>query len=191
MMKNKKLLIILAIIVGLTFLSVSVYINMYNKIMTMDENINERWAQVENVMQRRYDLIPNLVNTVKGYASHEKEIFQNIAEARGRLAGAGNIDNKIEAARGMEGALSRLLMVVENYPDLKANANFTRLMDELAGSENRLTVERQRFNIAIRDYNLTIRKFPSSIVANRLGFERKEMFQMEERAREVPQVNFN
>jgi LemA protein len=189
-MKNKNFWIALGVVVLVIAFSISWYVGAYNKLMTMDENLNERWAQVENVMQRRYDLIPNLVNTVKGYARHEKEVFENIAEARGRLAGAGTVEDKMQAARGMEGALSRLLMVVENYPDLKANTNFVRLMDELAGAENRLAVERQRFNQAVRDYNLAIRRFPSSIVANRIGFERKEMFQMEERARELPQVNF-
>ncbi|MEI7942064.1 MAG: LemA family protein [Candidatus Riflemargulisbacteria bacterium] len=190
-MKNKNLLIALGVIVLVVFLSINWYIGIYNKLITMDVNVTEKWAQVENQMQRRYDLIPNLINTVKGYAKHEKEVFENIAASRAKLAGAGSVKDKMSAAQGMEGALSRLLMVVENYPDLKANANFTRLMDELAGAENRLTVERQRYNQAVKEYNLTIRKFPSSIIANQLGYEKKDMFQMATEAKTAPKVNFN
>ncbi len=186
----KVVLPIIGVILFVIFLSISWYISTYNKLITMDVNVTEKWAQVENQMQRRYDLIPNLINTVKGYAKHEKEVFENIAASRAKLAGAGSVKDKMQAAQGMEGALSRLLMVVENYPDLKANANFTRLMDELAGAENRLTVERQRYNQAIKEYNLTIRKFPSSIIANQLGYEKKDMFQMAAEAKTAPKVNF-
>ncbi len=190
-MKNAKLWIILGVI-GLFILgTLGWYIGTYNKLMTLDVNVTEKWAQVENVMQRRYDLIPNLVNTVQGYAKHEKEVFENIAASRAKLAGAGTVQDKMQAAQGIEGALSRLLMVVENYPDLKANANFTKLMDELAGSENRVSQERMKYNAAVKNYNLAIRKFPSSIVANNIGYEKKEMFQMNEAAREVPKVSFN
>ncbi|MDD4527279.1 MAG: LemA family protein [Candidatus Margulisbacteria bacterium] len=190
-MNNKKLWITLGVIALFIIGSISWYIGTYNKLITMDESVNEKWAQVENVMQRRYDLIPNLINTVKGYAKHEKEIFENIAESRAKLAGASSAKDKMQAAQGIEGALSRLLVVVENYPNLKANENFTKLMDELAGSENRLTVERQRYNLSIKGYNIAIRKFPTSIVANQLGYEKKDMFQMEEKAKEAPKVNFN
>jgi LemA protein len=186
----KVVLPIVGVILFVIFLSINWYIGTYNKLITMDVNVTEKWAQVENQMQRRYDLIPNLINTVKGYAKHEKEVFENIAASRAKLAGAGSVKDKMQAAQGMEGALSRLLMVVENYPDLKANANFTRLMDELAGAENRLTVERQRYNQAIKEYNLTIRKFPSSIIANQLGYEKKDMFQMAAEAKTAPKVNF-
>lgn len=186
----KVVLPIIGVILFVIFISINWYIGTYNKLITMDVNVTEKWAQVENQMQRRYDLIPNLINTVKGYAKHEKEVFENIAASRAKLAGAGSVKDKMQAAQGMEGALSRLLMVVENYPDLKANANFTRLMDELAGAENRLTVERQRYNQAIKEYNLTIRKFPSSIIANQLGYEKKDMFQMAEEAKTAPKVNF-
>ncbi len=189
-MKNKKLLITLGVIALIILSSIFWYVGTFNKLITMDETLNESWAQVENVMQRRYDLMPNLINTVKGYAKHEKELFENIAESRSKLAGAGNAQSKMKAANGLEGSLSRLLVVVERYPDLKANANFIRLMDELAGSENRLTVERQRYNKAVKNFNITIRRFPSSIIANNLGYEKKDMFQMNEKAKEVPQVNF-
>ncbi len=190
-MKNKTLWIILGVIALFIIGGISWYVGTYNKLIIIDEEINEKWAQVENVMQRRYDLIPNLVSTVQGYAKHEKEIFENIAASRAKLSGASSPQDKMQAARGMEGALSRLLVVVENYPTLKANENFTKLMDELAGSENRLTVERQRYNQSIKEYNVTIRKFPASIIANQLGYEKKEMFQMDEKAKEAPKVSFN
>lgn len=178
-------------IIFIIFFSINWYVGTYNKLINLDEGMNEKWAQVENVMQRRYDLIPNLVSTVQGYAEHEKEVFENIAASRAKLAGASSVQDKIQAAQGMEGALSRLLMVVENYPDLKANNNFTRLMDELAGAENRLTVERQRYNQSVREYNIIIRRFPSRMVAEQLGYEKKDMFQMNEAAKETPKVNFN
>ncbi|MFC1751996.1 LemA family protein [Thermoproteota archaeon] len=161
-----------------------------NGLITLEETISASWAQVENQLQRRYDLIPNLVNTVKGYASHEKEIFENIAEARSKLAGAGTISEKIAASQTMESALSRLLMIVENYPNLKANESFIRLMDELAGTENRIAVERRRYNENVRLYNRSIRIMPKSIVAKLSGFEKKDYFQVAEKAKEVPNVEF-
>ncbi|MFC1478144.1 LemA family protein [Candidatus Margulisiibacteriota bacterium] len=161
-----------------------------NNLIGMDENIKAKWAQVENQMQRRYDLIPNLVNTVKGYARHEKEIFTQIAEARAKLAGAKTVRNKIRASNAMEGALSRLLVIVERYPNLKASANFTRLMDELAGSENRMAVARKFYNEAVQVYNRTIRMFPASIVATISNFEKADYFQVEEIVKSVPTVSF-
>lgn len=156
----------------------------------MEEDISGNWAQVENQLQRRYDLIPNLVNTVKGYAAQEKEIFTNIAEARSKLAGSGSQKETIAASGQMESALSRLLVVVENYPNLKSDANFRQLQDELAGSENRLSTERRRFNESVKVYNRSIRLFPKSLVAGLFGFDKKDYFEIDQGARNVPKVEF-
>src|SRR5712692_8006197 len=133
----------------------------YNRIVALREQIDAAWAQVENQLQRRNDLIPNLVEVTKGYAAHEKEIFDHIADARARLIGAGSRDEKIEAANDLSSALSRLLVIGERYPDLKANQQFARLSDELAGTENRLATERRRYNDAVREYNTYIKKIPA------------------------------
>jgi LemA protein len=161
-----------------------------NRLVTMDEAINGQWSQVENQLQRRNDLIPNLVNTVKGYASHEKEIFENIAAARAKMAGARTKDDTIDGANQMSGALSRLLMVVENYPDLKANQNFSQLMDELAGTENRLSVERKRYNDLVRDYNASLRRFPDNLIAGLFNLKPATYFKVPEEAKAVPKVQF-
>ncbi|MEK7299384.1 MAG: LemA family protein, partial [Candidatus Margulisiibacteriota bacterium] len=146
--------------------------------------------QVETQLQRRYDLIPNLVNAVKGYAKHEKSIFENIAAARARLAGAGTVSQKIAASNQMESALARLLVVVENYPNLKADQNFRQLMDELAGTENRIGVARKRFNDQVQLFNQTIRQFPYYIVAKRLNLKAMPYFESEKAAQTAPQVSF-
>jgi len=161
-----------------------------NNLVTLDENVNAAWAQVENQLQRRYDLIPNYVETVKGYAAHEREVFVSVTEARSRVAGASNIDEKIQANNQLTSALSRLLVVVERYPELKANQNFIRLQDELAGTENRIAVERRRYNEAVRVYNTTIRRIPTNFVAGLFGFERAEFFEVPEEAKTAPKVNF-
>jgi LemA protein len=161
-----------------------------NRLVTMDEAINGQWSQVENQLQRRNDLIPNLVNTVKGYASHEKEIFENIAAARAKMAGARTKDDTIDGANQMSGALSRLLLVVERYPDLKANQNFSQLMDELAGTENRLSVERKRYNDLVRDYNASLRRFPDNMIASIFNLRPATYFKVPEEAKAVPKVQF-
>ena len=161
-----------------------------NRLVTLDEASNSQWAQVENQLQRRYDLIPNLVNTVKGYAAHESQVFGAIAEARSKLAGAKTPDAKIAASGQMESAISRLLMVVENYPNLKADQSFNRLMDELAGSENRISVERKRYNEHVQEYNLNMRKFPNRMIVGMLGFKSRTYFEVEEKAKETPKVQF-
>ncbi len=184
------MLAVVGVIAAIGIASVLWYFNVKNSLVILDEGIQTQWAQVENQLQRRYDLIPNLVNTAKGYAGHEKSVFLGIAESRSKLAGAKTIDEKVAASNKLEGALSRLLMVVENYPQLKANENFTRLMDELAGAENRLSVERMRYNEAIKVYNIRIRTFPVSVVAQGMGFAKKALFTVEEQAKATPQVNF-
>src|SRR5712691_3405176 len=148
----------------------------YNRIVALREQIDAAWAQVENQLQRRNDLIPNLVEVTKGYATHEKEIFDHIADARARLIGAGSRDEKIDAANDLGTALSRLLVIGERYPDLKANQQFARLSDELAGTENRLATERRRYNDAVREYNTYIKKLPANFTARMFGFTEQKYF---------------
>jgi LemA protein len=161
-----------------------------NRLVTLNESIDASWAQVENQLQRRYDLIPNLVNTVKGFANQEKEIFENIANARSRLAGAKSVSEKIEASTQVESALSRLLVVVENYPNLKSDQQFTKLMDELSGAENRISVERMRYNENVKIYNLAIKHIPASYVASVFGYAQKPYFQIQDTAKQAPVVDF-
>ena len=166
-------------------------IGSYNRLVSTQENVETSWAQVENVLQRRYDLIPNLVNTVKGYASHERELLSEITRLRSQWSGAKTPGQKVAAANKMESALGRLMVVVERYPDLKANQNFLALQDELAGTENRIAVERKRYNTAVRAYNVTVRRFPSNMVAGLAGFEKSDRyFEAAEGAQAVPQVQF-
>ena len=162
----------------------------YNKLVTLDEEVKEAWAQVDTVLQRRYDLIPNLVETVKGFAAQEKEVFIKVTEARSKVAGAGTIPEKIEANNQLTSALSRLLVVVERYPELKSNQNFIRLQDELAGTENRIAVARRRYNEAVKRYNVATRQFPSNLIAKAFDFEKADFYEAPEAAAEVPKVQF-
>ncbi len=162
----------------------------YNALVTMDTDIKAKWAQVENQLQRRADLIPNLVETVKGFAAQEKSILEAIANARARMAGGGNMQEQMAASNDLTNALGRLLVVVENYPKLKSDATFIRLMDELAGTENRLAVERKRYNDSIQAYNTTIRMFPGSLIASAFGFRQYPFFQAPAEAKTAPQVKF-
>jgi LemA protein len=166
-------------------------ISIRNSLITQKENIKAAWAQVENQLQRRFDLIPNLVKTTKGYAKHESDLFKNIAESRTKLAGARTLSQKVSAANSLEGSLGRLLMIAENYPNLKADRQFIRLSDELAGAENRLAVERRRYNETIRSYNLKVRLFPASIIARRYGFKAAPYLEASTEARtKVPDIEF-
>ena len=162
----------------------------YNRIVSEEQQVEAAWGQVENQLQRRADLIPNLVEVVKGYASHEKSVFDNIANARAAMVSAGSRADKINAANQLDAAISRLLVVTENYPQLKADANFQRLMDELAGTENRLAVERKRYNEAVQQYNTDIRGIPGAWWAKIGGFAPKEYFKAEAGAKAVPKVSF-
>ena len=179
--------IVVVVILLIFFLSVK---GMYNSLVRLDEGIKGAWAQVENQLQRRYDLIPNYVETVKGYAKFEKDVLLKVTEARARVGGAGSVKEKIDANNELSSALSRLLVVVERYPDLKANQNFIRLQDELAGTENRIAVERRRYNEAVRAYNVKIRSFPTNILAGLFGFSRAEFFEAPAEAKEAPKVKF-
>jgi LemA protein len=163
----------------------------YNRIVNEEQQVEAAWGQVENQLQRRADLIPNLVEVVKGYASHEKSVFDNIANARSAMVGAGSRADKISASNQLDAAISRLLVVTENYPQLKADANFQRLMDELAGTENRLAVSRNRYNEAVQVYNSDVRGIPGSWWARIGGFpSQKEYFKAEAAAKAVPKVSF-
>ena len=167
------------------------FISGYNGIVSKHETITAKWAQVENQLQRRNDLIPNLVNTVKGYAAHEKTVLEDVTNARSQWAKAGSLEEKVKAAGAIDAAISRLLLVVENYPNLKADQTFLKLMDELSGTENRIAVERMRYNDAVKDYNITVRMFPGNIIAGMFGYKpATEYFKAEEKAKAVPEVKF-
>lgn len=197
----KKGLIILGIILAVCFGLYSCVSGSYNSMVNAEEDVKAAWSQVENVYQRRFDLIPNLVNTVKGYASHEEKVFTEIAEMRSRAGGTIQVSDevlnnpesfeKFQKAQGeLGGALQRLLAVAENYPDLKANENFRDLQSQLEGNENRITVERKRFNEAVQVYNKLIRTFPKAIFAGMFGFREKPYFKADERAATAPKVEF-
>ncbi len=195
----KKGWIILIIIVALLFLGYSWVKSNYNNMITQSELVDKQWADVENVYQRRADLIPNLVATVKGYASHEKETLEGVINARAKATSTtvdvGNITpEKIaafqQAQDGLSSALSKLMVVVERYPDLKANQNFLELQAQLEGTENRITVERRKFNEAARAYNTNIKLFPRNMLANMFGFDEKPYFKAQEGAETAPKVEF-
>jgi LemA protein len=162
----------------------------YNQFVAQEEGIKAQWAQVENQLQRRSDLIPNLVNTVKGYAAHEAGVFQAVADSRAKLAGAKTPEDRISAANEQSSALARLLMVVENYPQLKANEQFNQLTDALQSTENRIAVERMRYNQKVQDYNTLRRKFPSNITSSLFSFKEYPFFQAPAEAKQVPKVDF-
>ncbi|HET8861396.1 LemA family protein [Marivirga sp.] len=197
---KKGLLITIGVIAVIAFILYRVFAGSYNKMVSKEEQVTGAWAQVENVYQRRADLIPNLVNTVKGYADFEQETLQGVIEARSKATGVNvNADDlspeKLEqfqqAQQGLSSALSRLMVIVERYPDLKANQNFIKLQDQLEGTENRIAVERRRFNEVTQEYNTYIRKFPQTMLAGMYGFEKKGYFEADQGADEVPEVTFD
>lgn len=162
-----------------------------NRLVAKQEAVQGQWAQVETVLQRRYDLIPNLVNTVKGYAEHEREVLEDVTRLRSQWGAANTVSEKAATAGQLEGAISRLLLVAERYPDLKANQNFRDLQFELAGTENRISVKRQRYNEAVRDYNVSVRQFPASFIASLRGFQVSDAyFEADQAAAQAPVVDF-
>lgn len=202
-MKNgaKTLLIVLGVIVVLIIGSCRFYSNSYNSMVSQDEGVKSAWSQVENQYQRRLDLIPNLVASVKGYADHESSVFTDVAEARAAAGGVMQMNADLlddseaferfqEAQSSLGGALTRLLSVTENYPELKANEQFLALQDQLEGTENRISIERKRFNESVQSYNTYIRMFPKNIIANMSGFSQKEYFTAQEGANSAPTVEF-
>jgi len=190
MSAGKKVIIVVAVIAVLAIALYSLFAGNYNRFVRMDVGIKAAWSQVENQLQRRYDLIPNLVETVKGYAKQEKDVLVEVTNARSRVGGAGTVPDKIAANNELSGALSRLMVVVERYPDLKSNQNFMKLQDELAGTENRIAVERMRYNDAVKIYNQAIRTFPANIIAGMFNFKEAAFFEAPKEAKAAPQVKF-
>lgn len=188
---KKGLLITLIVIVAILLIGGITVVSTYNGMLTKSEEVDGKFADIDNQLQRRTDLIPNLVNTVKGYAKQEQDIINSVTEARSKLAGAKSIEEKSNANTELTNALNRLLVVVENYPDLKSSQNYMQLSDELAGTENRISQARRQYNEAVKEYNLSIRKFPASIIAGMFNFNKKPYFEAEEGSNKVPEVNFD
>lgn len=186
-MKKLKGWVIVLVIIGIVLVLGT---GSYNSLVSYDQKTKSSYSQIQNQLQRRMDLIPNLVNTVKGYASHEKEIMESLANARANLAGAKTINEQAAANDQVTSALNRLLVVVENYPTLKADANFIQLSDELAGTENRIAVARKDYNDAVNQYNIKVKRFPTVIFARLFGFNEKAYFEASPDAQKVPEVKF-
>ena len=187
----KKLLGPIGIIVIILVVIALLFIPKYNSLVTAEENVDSKWAQVENQLQRRYDMIPNLVESVTGYANHEQEVIANITEARAQMGSASSPEEQAVANDALTGALSGLLVVVENYPNLKADANFRQLMDELAGTENRLAVAREDYNNEVQQFNKHVKRFPGNLMAGMFGFEQKEYFKAAAGADKAPSIDFS
>ena len=186
----KTILIILAVIAVFALLTIFWGVGQYNKVVSMDEQVKSQWAQVENQLKRRYDLIPNLVETVKGYAKHEKEVFENIANARTKYFQAQTVKDKIQASQQLEGTLSRLLMLQENFPQLKANESFLKLQDSLEGTENRIAVERKRYNDDVRELNAYRRTVFGRFIASLAGVGEATYYEIPQAEKEAPKVKF-
>lgn len=186
----KTILIVLGAAVLLAVMLAGWAIGQYNRVIAMDENISGKWAQVENQLKRRFDLIPNLLETIKGYAKHEKELFENLANARTKYFQQKSVGGKIRAANALEGTLSRLLLLQERYPDLKANQNFLKFQDSLEGTENRIAVERKRYNEAVQILNTYVRTFYGRLFAAFAGVDKAEYYELPEGQAEVPKVKF-
>lgn len=183
--------IILIVVAVLAVALVGYTVKSYNGLVTLKQEVTQKESDIQTTLQRRADLIPNLVNTVKGYASHEESIMKEVSDARAALVGANNTGDQLAANEQMTSALNRLLAIAENYPDLKANTNFIQLQDELSGTENRITQTRRAYNDAVKTYNTKIQRFPTSLIAGIFNFEAFDYFQANEGAQEVPSVNFD
>ena len=186
----KKGLITLGVIVGIILLLVVMLAGTYNGLVAKEEEVDGKLADISVQLERRADLIPNLVSTVKGYVSHENEVIDSITSSREKLLNAGSAEEMAEASNELDKAINNLLVIVENYPDLKANTNFIQLQDELAGTENRIAVARNNYNEAVKSYNKEIKSFPKNILATMFGFEEKDYFEAKESSNEVPEVSF-
>ena len=183
--------IILIVVAVLAVALVGYTVKSYNGLVTLKQEVTQKESDIQTTLQRRADLIPNLVNTVKGYASHEESIMKEVSDARAALVGANNTGDQLAANEQMTSALNRLLAIAENYPDLKANTNFIQLQDELSGTENRITQARRAYHDAVKTYNTKIQRFPTSLIAGIFNFEAFDYFQANEGAQEVPSVNFD
>ena len=187
----KKSSTILIIVIAVVVIIGGMLIGSYNGLATKKENVSSQYSNLDVALQRRADLIPNLVNTVKGFTNHENDVIDKITQARANLAGAKSVQEKADANNELTNSLNGLLVVVENYPDLKSSANFTQLSDELAGTENRIAVARRDYNDAVKTYNNDVIKFPGSIIAGMFNFEKAEYFEADEGSKEAPVVNFD
>lgn len=186
----KKGLIVGGVIVGIIVVLVMMFAGTYNSLVNKEEEVDGKLADISVQLERRADLIPNLVNTVKGYAAHETEVINSITTSREKLLNADNVEEMADANQELSNAINNLLVIVENYPDLKANTNFIQLQDELAGTENRIAVARKDYNDAVKSYNKEIKSFPNNILAGMFGFEEKEYFEAKDSSYEVPEVSF-
>lgn len=186
----KKGLIVGGIIISIIVIITMIFANTYNGLINKQEEVKGKLADISVQLERRADLIPNLVSTVKGYAAHETEVINSITSSREKLLNANSAEEMAEANQELNTALNKLLVIVENYPDLKANTNFIQLQDELAGTENRIAVARQDYNEAVKDYNKAIKSFPKNIIAGMFDFEEKEYFEAKDESNEVPEVSF-
>ncbi len=182
--------IVIGVLVLIVILAFTSFAGLYNSLVAQSQGIDNQWAQVEVQYQRRFDLIPNLVNSVKGAMAQEQTVFNAIAEARTRYSGARTVDEKAAAAGQVDGALARLLVVMENYPQLRSLENVSQLMDELSGTENRVSVERRRFNDLVRDYNTTVKQFPNNLLAGIMGFRERTYFESVSGSEKAPKVEF-
>jgi LemA protein len=187
---GKTLIAVLGVLAFIVLVIVLWFVGTYNSLVSANQDVNAKWSQVENQYQRRADLVPNLVATVQGYAKHESSTLEAVTQARSQWAGAKTQDDRMKAATEMDSALSKLMVVVEAYPDLKASTSFTTLQAQLEGTENRIATERMRYNDAVRDYNVKIKGIPTSIVADIYGYKDKPFFEATAGAENVPKVNF-
>lgn len=187
----KKSTIVIIVVVVILVAIIAGLVSNYNGVVSLSEEVDNKFATIDTMLQRRADLIPNLVNTVKGYTNQEQAVIDSVTDARAKLAGANSVGEKANADQELSTALSNLLVVVENYPDLKSSQNFINLSDELAGTENRIATARKDYNDAVKEYNTKIKRFPTNIVAGMFGYGEKEYFQASEGSEEVPTVDFN
>lgn len=187
----KKSIIAIIVVVVILIAIIAGLVSSYNGVVSLSEEVDNKFATIDTMLQRRADLIPNLVNTVKGYTNQEQSIIDSVTDARAKLAGANSVEEKANADQELSTALSNLLVVVENYPDLKSSQNFINLSDELAGTENRIATARKDYNDAVREYNTKIKRFPTNVVSGMFGYVEKEYFQASEGSEEVPTVDFN
>lgn len=187
----KKSTIVIIVVVVILVAIIAGLVSNYNGVVSLSEEVDNKFATIDTMLQRRADLIPNLVNTVKGYTNQEQAVIDSVTDARAKLAGANSVGEKANADKELSTALSNLLVVVENYPDLKSSQNFINLSDELAGTENRIATARKDYNDAVKEYNTKIKRFPTNIVSGMFGYGEKEYFQASEGSEEVPTVDFN
>lgn len=183
---KKALIAVIAVVV----IVIALFASTYNGLVTKSENVKEKESSIDVQLKRRADLIPNLINTVKGYMKHEQSVIDSVTSAREKMVNANNVGDKINANNELTTALNNLYVVVENYPDLKASSNFTQLQDELAGTENRIATARRDYNSVVKEYNEAIKKFPTNLIAGMFGFDEKEYYEAEESAKDVPKVSF-